>query len=179
MRTLLLGKVVHGDKTGRELGFPTANLELYQNFSGNVPADKLEPGVYTCTCLIPDYQLAADDEAPDQTQFLRPENLPATQELALIEEHAKLQLGGEVGLGNLNFKRVFAGLLHCGPRSTLGESDTKWEVHLLNFDADIYGLTMAVCVRDFIRPTAKFESLDALLTHMIQDKHDGERLLFS
>jgi riboflavin kinase / FMN adenylyltransferase len=41
------GKVVHGDKRGRELGFPTANLEI-----GN--QDKLLPqiGIYAVECVI-------------------------------------------------------------------------------------------------------------------------------
>lgn len=44
----LVGPVVHGDKRGRTIGFPTANVE--------VPREKLLPayGVYACWVVLPD-----------------------------------------------------------------------------------------------------------------------------
>jgi len=45
----LTGKVVHGFKRGRKLGFPTANLELV-NSNGSLP----EHGVYASKVLVGD-----------------------------------------------------------------------------------------------------------------------------
>ncbi len=48
----LQGRVVHGDKIGRTLGFPTANLEFvnskYQKFSEVFTLNKNLHGVYAC-----------------------------------------------------------------------------------------------------------------------------------
>ena len=44
-----------------------------------------------------------------------------------------------------------------------------FEVHLLDFDADIYGKTLQVDIVDKIRDNRKFESLDGLKEQIERD----------
>ncbi len=43
---LISGKVIHGDKVGRTIGFPTANLDV------DLTPKELQPGVYFGTCEL-------------------------------------------------------------------------------------------------------------------------------
>ena len=49
MKTLLEGTVVHGQQLGRQLGFPTANLDV-AHLSEKLPT----PGVYAASALLDD-----------------------------------------------------------------------------------------------------------------------------
>jgi riboflavin kinase/FMN adenylyltransferase len=46
------------------------------------------------------------------------------------------------------------------------------EVHILNFDSDIYGDTITVVFRKRLRNEVKFKSVDQLATQMERDKAD-------
>ncbi|MFN2301850.1 MAG: bifunctional riboflavin kinase/FAD synthetase [Gammaproteobacteria bacterium] len=54
------------------------------------------------------------------------------------------------------------GAAHWGTRGRL-------EVHLLDFDADLYGERLVIGIRRFIRPDAKFDTLDALQAQIARD----------
>ncbi|MCB0843012.1 MAG: bifunctional riboflavin kinase/FAD synthetase [Bacteroidetes bacterium] len=115
------GEVIHGEKQGRKLGFPTANIN---------PDDprKLIPcnGIY----------------------FVR------------------------VFLGN----EIHFGLMNVGHKPTMGEFDRSQEVWIYDFDRDIYGKTLRVEILEYMRPELKFDSLEALIEAMNQDKANGELL---
>jgi riboflavin kinase/FMN adenylyltransferase len=115
------GVVVHGDKRGRELGWPTANVELgsYQR-----PAF----GIYAVRVRL-------DDGS----------------------EHD--------GVANLGIRPMFD-----PPRELL-------ETVLFDWDGDLYGRTIEVALRDFIRPEKKFDGLDALKAGMAGDAAEARRLL--
>ena len=103
------GKVVHGAKRGRELGFPTANIHMRHE---------------------------------------RP---------ALTGVYA-VKLDGLNSVANLGVRPTIAGV----PKLLL-------EVHVLDFNADLYGKHVHVEFLHKIRDEMKFESLDALKTQITAD----------
>lgn len=62
------------------------------------------------------------------------------------------------------------GIMNIGNRPTLNGTSQSIEVHLLNFDEDIYGLEITVKMIDFIRNEQKFENLDQLKSQIQKDK---------
>lgn len=116
------GVVEHGDKRGREIGYPTANLSI-ENY--------LRPryGIYAVTGRL----------------------------LATGEE---LQ-----GAANLGVRPQFA-----PPRELL-------EPYFFDFSRDLYGQEIEVAFHHFLRPEAKFDSLDALTDQMERDCAEAKSLL--
>lgn len=60
-------------------------------------------------------------------------------------------------------------IANFGIRPTVNGSHAVLEVHILDFDKDIYGETITVEFNKMIRPEKKFASLDALKTQIKQD----------
>lgn len=112
---VLSGKVVKGNQLGRTIGFPTANIEISEDY-------KLIPknGVYIVTA-------------------------------------------------NVN-NEIVLGMMNIGVKPTLGENKLSIEVHLLNFDSDIYNQKIQVNVLQRLRNEQKFESFDALKAQIELDK---------
>ena len=50
------------------------------------------------------------------------------------------------------------------PTFTTGDLKPTWEVHLFDFDDDIYGETVTVELIAFLRKERKFNSIDELLS---------------
>jgi riboflavin kinase/FMN adenylyltransferase len=72
----------------------------------------------------------------------------------------------------------FPGMLSIGSNPTVN-SDKNFrsiEVHILNFDKDIYGKKISVRFRKRLRDEKKFNDLDQLTKQMILDKEDTLRL---
>ena len=118
------GRIQKGQALGRNLGFPTANIEL-----GDV--------------LLPAYGVYA--------------------------VRAALDRGGEI--------RWHAGVANLGVRPTVGASAPLLEVHLFDFDEDIYGLHMRVALVEFQRPEVKFDSLEAMRVQMKEDERQARLTL--
>ena len=62
------------------------------------------------------------------------------------------------------------GMLSIGNRPTLSHSDERVEVNIFDWDLEIYGERMQVCVHKFLRQQEKYESLDALKEQLALDK---------
>lgn len=133
----LLGRVVTGDRRGRELGFPTANLEIE---SEAVPPH----GVY------------------------------------FVEvSHAGLPDGRTPGVA----LDACPGLLNIGRRPTFVETRAstaanrvydperdRIEVHVLDFDGDLYGSWLEVSLLRYHRPERRFEGVEALVDQIRRDE---------
>ena len=61
------------------------------------------------------------------------------------------------------------GVLHLGPRPTFAGLPPSIELHLFDFDGDIYGERVAVRFVDRIRDIARFDSVEALVHAMEAD----------
>ena len=116
------GIVQHGDKRGREIGYPTANLPI---------ESYLRPkfGIYAVTGRI----------------------LSTGQELK--------------GAANIGIRPQFE-----PPKALL-------EPYFFDFSGDLYGQEVEVAFHHFLRPEAKFDSLDALLEQMERDCGQARKLL--
>ena len=117
------GTVVEGNKLGRTLGFPTANLQISE--------EKLIPGngVYAVSV---------------QT--------------------------GEPG------KAVFRGMMNIGLRPTVNGTVQTTEVNIFNFSQDIYGATIRVFVKDFLRGEIKFNNLEELKAQLAKDRESALKI---
>ena len=63
------------------------------------------------------------------------------------------------------------GMMSIGRRPTLEtKGGISVEVHIIDFNSDIYGSTITVSILDFIRNNTKFDSLEALKSRLQQDQ---------
>ena len=115
------GKIIHGDGRGKELGWPTANMEL-----GNYLRPKY--GIYAVRVHL--------DDGSDHD-----------------------------GVASLGVRPMFD-----PPQELL-------EAVLFDFDGDLYGRTIEVALHHYLRPEAKFDSVEALMAQMDQDAAEARRLL--
>jgi riboflavin kinase/FMN adenylyltransferase len=115
------GVVVHGDKLGRTIGFPTANIAL---------GDYVRPayGIYAVRTRLAD-------------------------------------------------GREIPGVGYVGRRPTVNGEDERLEVHLLDFDEDIYGDTLETDFVAFQRGDEKFDGLEPMIAQMDRDKDTARKIL--
>ncbi|HSH44746.1 MAG TPA: riboflavin kinase, partial [Longimicrobiales bacterium] len=68
------------------------------------------------------------------------------------------------------------GVVHLGPRPTFPGMPPSFELHLLDFDGDLYGEEVRVDFCAWIREIRPFESADALVEAIRGDCEDAVRL---
>ncbi len=115
------GPVQHGDKNGRLLGFPTANL--------------------------------------DMGHYLRP------------------RYGIYAVTGRLADGRILKGAANLGIRPSFDPPKELLEPHFFDFEGDLYGQQIDVAFHAFLRPEAKFDTLDALMAQIAADCDEARAAL--
>jgi riboflavin kinase / FMN adenylyltransferase len=73
--------------------------------------------------------------------------------------------------------QTFMGMMNIGNRPTVDGTTTNIEVHIFEFDDDIYDRTLKVFAHEYIREEVKFDGLDALKTQLALDKINCQNLL--
>lgn len=116
------GTVQHGDKRGREIGYPTANVDLG-------PYLRPRYGIYAVTGRILD--------------------------------------SGE----------TLKGAANLGIRPTFDPPKELLEPYFFDFEGDLYGREIEVALHHFLRPEARFDTLDALTARMAEDCDRAKALL--
>lgn len=121
----LSGIVMHGEKRGRTIGFPTANLKMDEHFV--LP----RKGVYA------------------------------------------VRVGHE--------DQVLHGVMNVGVKPTFHEDETvpSIEIHLLDFNGDLYGKPLTVELISFIREERKFGSIEQLVAQITNDAETAKQILSS
>jgi riboflavin kinase / FMN adenylyltransferase len=119
------GRVEHGEKRGRTLGFPTINMSLYNYIR---PAY----GIYAVRVSV-----IADDQ--------------------VVSRHD--------GVANLGVRPMYLA------------NEPLLETHLFDFNGDLYGKHVGVELVSFIRPEAKFASVDALRAQIARDVAKAKEIL--
>jgi riboflavin kinase/FMN adenylyltransferase len=71
----------------------------------------------------------------------------------------------------------YKGMLSIGTRPTLENSDERVEINLFEFDEEIYGETIRVIVKKFLRGQEKYASLDELTRQLALDKKNSLAVL--
>ncbi|MGB3492122.1 MAG: bifunctional riboflavin kinase/FAD synthetase [Elainellaceae cyanobacterium] len=74
-------------------------------------------------------------------------------------------------------RELFPGVMNLGRRPTVAGSQQTIEVHLLDWNADLYGQTLTLYLNRFLRPEQKFESLDALKSQIQADCYRARSLI--
>lgn len=118
----LAGKVYPGNRIGRSLGFPTANITLSDSY-------KLVPG------------------------------------------------DGAYAVEVIHKVHLYQGMLNIGYRPTVDGISKVIEVHMFDFDGDLYGHTLRIFFIDRIRNEQKFDSLEALKAQLGEDKETAKKIL--
>lgn len=73
--------------------------------------------------------------------------------------------------------QLVKGVMNIGNRPTVDGTSLSIEVHLLDFDATLYGFEISVYLLDFIRDEQKFENLEALTSQIEDDKKKAIQFL--
>ena len=72
----------------------------------------------------------------------------------------------------------YRGMLNIGHRPTLNNgTNLSIEVHILDFEGDIYNQPMHIEFVDFLRPEAKFNSVEELTLQIQKDKEKATKIL--
>ncbi len=103
-------------------------------------------------------------------QLGRKLGMPTTN--IFLHRHPALRLGIYVVQVQVAGK-AYDGVANIGVRPTLGNTRCLLESHLFGEPGELYGRIMDVTFRHFLRPEARFDSLDALAAQMQQDKADA------
>ncbi|WP_259782288.1 bifunctional riboflavin kinase/FAD synthetase [Aestuariispira ectoiniformans] len=85
-----------------------------------------------------------------------------------------VRLGLEQGDGHVGWYDAIANL---GNRPTVDGVQEQLEVHIFDFDQDLYGKVVRVALIEFIRPEQKFDGLEALKAQIEEDCHVARRIL--
>ncbi|MDD3468663.1 MAG: bifunctional riboflavin kinase/FMN adenylyltransferase [Thermoguttaceae bacterium] len=72
--------------------------------------------------------------------------------------------------------KIYAAAVALGPNMTFGGATRKCEVHLLDFQGDLYGQSLTVLLLDRVRELKKFVSTELLLEQMGQDMQHIRKL---
>ncbi|WP_255592200.1 bifunctional riboflavin kinase/FAD synthetase [Thermosulfurimonas sp. F29] len=73
--------------------------------------------------------------------------------------------------------KIFFGVMNIGEKPTFGGHRLSLEVHIFEFESDIYGERLSVEFIDFLRPERKFPSPAALAEQIIKDCQKARELL--
>jgi riboflavin kinase/FMN adenylyltransferase len=101
---------------------------------------------------------------PDPRKLLPPDGVYAVR--VSIREQGK----GDGG-------RVFGGMMNQGPRPTFGEETRTLEVHLFDFEGELYGETVHVEWVRRLRAVQAFPSRDALIAQLERDRQAARATL--
>lgn len=66
---------------------------------------------------------------------------------------------------------LFNGMMNIGHRPTIGTKNKSIEVHLFNFNEDIYGQVISIKMISKIRDEKKFSSIQALKEQLVKDEN--------
>lgn len=123
----ITGQVVHGDKIGRQLNFPTANIAL----------KRIRPALFGV------FGVAVSSACFGDTAY----------------QDTGVRLGSQTLFGCANI----------GTRPSVNGRDFRLEVHLPNFDGDLYDKVLTVKFLHFLHDEITYQSLDDLKAGIQKD----------
>ncbi len=166
------GTVVHGDKLGRKLGYPTANLKVQDE-------EKITPGngIYAVYASIinqepDDTVVKAQGEKPEVNYASIVSTHSPPDSYRVSTHHSLLPTHHPIAIGSL-----LKGMMSIGFRPTVDGTKRVIEVNLFDFDKIIYDQALRVYVKKYLREEVKFDTLDDLVKQIDQDKVDSLKVL--
>lgn len=101
-----------------------------------------------------------------------------TANIAVPDPDKLVPLGGVYAVYVLAGGRRYKGMLNIGTNPTVtADRSVKIEVHLLDFDGDLYGQQISVEFVKRLRSEQKFDGLDALKAQLAADRQQAELAL--
>ena len=92
--------------------------------------------------------------------------------------HRKLPLAGIFATRvQVRGGAALRGVASIGTRPTVGGTEPWLEVHIFDFDGDLYGREISVECVQYLRPERKFESLEAMVAQIREDAAQARALL--
>ena len=90
----------------------------------------------------------------------------------MIEEGKLLPKDGVYGVFvHLDGEKKYKGMLNIGKRPTMENgNDKSVEVHILDFDRDIYAEELTLELQHYVRPEKKYDEISALIEQMRKDR---------
>ncbi len=82
-----------------------------------------------------------------------------------------------VSIADADGTRWLDGVANLGRRPTFGGDEVILEVHLLDFEGNLYGRRLRVAFVEFLRPEMRFEGIDALTAQIAADRERADSLL--
>ena len=73
--------------------------------------------------------------------------------------------------------KIIYGMMNIGVRPTFDDNNKTIEMHIFNFDQDIYGTALRIEFLDRLREERKFESVDALIAQLRKDQLNAQRII--
>ena len=151
------GDVVRGVGRGRKLGWPTANIRTEAELLPGV-------GVYAVRAQL--VEAVSVPAAPARSDEPRQSAI----------EYVPPKLGAPLpGAANLGLNPTFRDDAHAGS----GREPLMLEVHLFDFDRDLYGRTLRVAFVHRLRDERRFPNVEALKAQIERDVASARRLLGS
>jgi riboflavin kinase/FMN adenylyltransferase len=93
-----------------------------------------------------------------------------TANIKVMDSHKLIPGNGVYAVRALIHGVEYKGMLNIGVRPTIDGTEKTIEVHIIEFDDDIYGEELTVLFDDWIRNEQKFNSLDELKLQLEKDK---------
>lgn len=97
-----------------------------------------------------------------------------------LEDHVEPALGVyavKIELEDGPHKGVYDGVANVGRRPTFDKQDVLLEVHIFDFEGDLYGAHAAVSFIEYLRPERKFDGLDSLKAQIAKDSERAREVL--
>lgn len=166
---------------GKKYGFDVAQISAEQSNEISISSTKIRNAISNNDLDISRNYLGYDyffsAKVIKGNQIGRTLGFP-TANLKIDEAHKLLPKSGvfavEIEFGSI----VFNGIMNIGNRPTIEGKNQTVEVHIFDFEQDIYDKTLKIIFKSFIRNEQKFESLQALKIQLEHDKQEAQ-LFFS
>jgi len=100
-----------------------------------------------------------------------------TANLAMPAPHKLIPANGVYAVWVWVSKTRYAGMMNIGVRPTIDGKQLTLEVHILNFNSDIYGQSITVEFAKQLRQEQKFNGLEALKAQLAKDREAAEQVL--
>jgi riboflavin kinase/FMN adenylyltransferase len=94
-----------------------------------------------------------------------------------LGDYVRPRFGIYAARADLGDGSLRAGVASCGVRPMYPSPDPLLEIHVLDFDGDLYGRRIEVQLIGFLRPEARFDSAEALTAQMAEDAAAARAML--
>ena len=93
-----------------------------------------------------------------------------TANVKVIDSYKLIPANGVYSVRVKYKEDIYKGMLNIGVRPTIGGTEKTIEVHIIDFERDLYGEELTIYIDSWIREEQKFEHIAALKLQLEKDK---------